>query len=90
MATGPAPQFCPWCGTPIAYEEHAHEPRYQALADQARARGEQPPDLPPRVEEILEGESFVGACNGCRTVSHVVGHRAPASEPDQPSAGISG
>ena len=34
------------------------------------------PPLPERVSEILAGESFVGACPGCRTVSHVVAHHA--------------
>lgn len=70
------PGFCSWCGTPIAFERHEHEPRYEALAEQVRARGETPPPLPERVEELLAGESFVGACPGCRTVSHVIGHRA--------------
>ncbi len=69
------PQFCPWCGTPIGYEPHEHEPRYAALAEQARARGEQLPPLPERVRALLAGESFVGVCPGCRTASHVVGHR---------------
>ena len=71
------PQFCPWCGTPIAYDEHGHEPRYALLAEQVRARGEEPPPLPARVREMLAGESFVGVCPGCRTISHVVGHRPP-------------
>ena len=71
------PQFCPWCGTPIAYEAHGHDPRYALLAEQARARGEEPPPLPERVRELLAGESFVGACAGCRTITHVVGHRPP-------------
>jgi hypothetical protein len=74
-----APQFCPWCGSPIGYEEHEHEPRYELLAAEARARGQEPPALPERVRSILAGESFVGACPGCRTVSHVVGHRAPGA-----------
>jgi hypothetical protein len=73
------PQFCPWCGTAIPYEEHDHEPRYLSLAEQARARGEEPPRLPARVEEALAGDSFVGVCPGCRTISHVVGHRPPAA-----------
>ena len=72
----PRPQFCPWCGTPIAFEEHEHEPRFELAAEQARARGGDPPPLPPRVRELLAGESFVGVCAGCRTISHVVGHRA--------------
>ena len=72
------PQFCPWCGSPIGYEAHEHEPRYAALAEQARSRGEDPPALPERVQELLAGESFVGVCPGCRTISHVVGHRAGA------------
>ena len=76
MAAPAQPQFCPWCGSPIPFEEHEHEPRDQALAAQARARGDDPPPLPERVQEILSGESYVGACPGCRTVSHVVGHRA--------------
>ena len=75
MAAEP-PQFCPWCGSPIGYVEHEHEPRYRTLADQARARGKDPPPLPERVQDALAGESFVCACPGCRTVSHVVGHRA--------------
>lgn len=72
------PQFCPWCGTPVPYDKHEHEPRYATLAEQARARGEEPPPLPKRVEDILSGESYVTACPGCRTVSHVIGHHAPA------------
>ena len=75
-ASPPRPQFCPWCGTPLVYEEHAHEPRHETLAERARARGEQPTQLPERVEEILDGDSHVGACPGCRTVSHVIGHHA--------------
>ena len=70
------PQFCPWCGSPAAYEPHEHEPRHELLAEQARARGGEVPRLPGRVAELLAGDSFVAACPGCRTVSHVVGHRA--------------
>jgi hypothetical protein len=80
MADRPPPQFCPFCGTPIAYREHEHEPRYRALAAEARARGAEPPPLPPRVEDALSGESFAGVCEGCRTISHVVGHRAAGGE----------
>ena len=69
------PQFCPWCGSPLGYEEHDHEARYAVLAEQARARGERPPPLPQRVERLLSGDSYVAACPGCRTISHVVGHR---------------
>jgi len=61
----------------VGYEEHRHEPRYELLAEQARARGEQPPPLPGRVERMLSGDSYVTACPGCRTISHVVGHKAP-------------
>ena len=71
------PQFCPWCGSPTAYEPHEHEPRHELLAAQARARGAAPPELPERVRVVLAGSSFVGACPGCRTVSHVVGHHPP-------------
>jgi len=70
------PQFCPWCGTPLAFEEHGHEPRHETLANEAREHGAEPPTLPERVEDILTGESYVGACPGCRVVSHVIGHRA--------------
>jgi hypothetical protein len=77
VSTAPAaPQFCPWCGSPIGYEEHQHEPRYESLAEQARARGSDPPPLPERVREALAGESYAGVCPGCRMISHVVGHRA--------------
>lgn len=77
MSTAPAqPEFCPWCGSPLPYERHQHEPRYATLADQASARGDQPPPLPKRVEEILRGDSHVGACPACRTLSHVIGHHA--------------
>ena len=78
MASGPPqPQFCPWCGSPLGFDQHRHEPRFAMLAEQAAARGEGPPPLPPRVQELLSGESYVAACPGCRIVSHVVGHRAP-------------
>jgi hypothetical protein len=76
MAAGAPPQFCPWCGSPLGFEPHDHEPRYAALAEQARARGQDPPPLPERVERVLAGESWIGACPGCRVVSHVIGHRA--------------
>jgi hypothetical protein len=70
------PQFCPWCGTPIGYEEHRHEPRFEVLAAEARAGGREPPPLPERVEGMLTGESFAGICPGCRRINHVVSHRA--------------
>lgn len=76
MSAPTQPQFCPWCGTPIAFEPHEHEPRYESLAEQARARGADPPPLPERVRDALAGDSFVGACPGCRIVSHVVAHHA--------------
>ncbi len=77
MSAPERPQFCPWCGTPLPFEEHGHEPRYESLAKEARARGTDPPPLPERVEDMLAGESYVGACPGCHVVSHVIGHRAP-------------
>ena len=67
------PQFCPWCGTPTPFEAHEHEPRYTELAER---KGVDASALPERVRELLAGESFVTACQGCRTISHVVGHRA--------------
>ena len=71
-----APQFCPWCGSPIVWEPRQHEPRFEVLAEQARARGAEPPPLPERLGELLSSDSYVAACQGCRTISHVVGHRA--------------
>jgi len=72
----PQPQFCPWCGSPAPYEAHEHQPRHATLADEAATRGAAPPPLPERVEEIMSGDSYVGACPGCRTLSHVIGHHA--------------
>ena len=71
------PEFCPWCGASIAYEADEHDPGYALLAEQARVRGEEPPPFPQRVREMLTGDAFVGACAGCGTISHVVGHRPP-------------
>lgn len=76
MSTGAPPQFCPWCGTPVGFEPHDHEPRFELLSERARAEGRELPPLPERVGELLSGESYVAACPGCRTISHVVGHRA--------------
>lgn len=42
----PRPQFCPWCASPLGYEEHEHEPRYAGLAAKARALDSDPPPLP--------------------------------------------
>lgn len=72
----PRPQFCPWCGTPIPFEPHEHEPHFETLAERARGRGDDPPPLPPRVRDALAGDSFVGACPACRAVTHVVTHHA--------------
>jgi hypothetical protein len=75
MAPAP-PQFCPWCGTPIGYEEHEHQARHELLSERARERGREPAPLPKRIGDLLSGESYVGTCPGCRTISHVVGHRS--------------
>jgi hypothetical protein len=72
MQAEPRPQFCPWCGSPIGFEPHEHEPRYAELAQR---KGVDPGELPDRVREVLAGAAYVGACPGCRTISHVVGHR---------------
>jgi hypothetical protein len=69
------PQFCPWCGSPTAFAAHEHEPRLEHLLAEARAAGKQPV-LPPRIADLLAGDSYVGACQGCRTITHVIGHRA--------------
>jgi hypothetical protein len=70
------PQFCPWCGSPTAFFEHEHEPRLERLLAEVRAAGKRP-TVPPRIGHLLAGESYVGACQGCRTITHVIGHRAP-------------
>src|SRR5262249_9441370 len=75
-ATPGAPRFCPWCGSPLGYRPHEHEPRIASLASAARARGAELPDLPEGIEDLPSGESFVGGCPRCRIVSHVVAHRA--------------
>lgn len=75
-AAPPRPQFCPWCGSPLAYEPHEHQPRHATLAEEASEHGHEPPPLPERVEEVLSGDSYVGACHGCHTLSHVIGHHA--------------
>ena len=76
------PQFCPWCGSPVGYEAHEHEPRYVALAERADV---DPSALPERVRDLLAGAAYVAACPRCRTISHVVGHRAAARAPRSPS-----
>jgi hypothetical protein len=77
MAQSPtAPQFCPWCGTPIGYEAHEHEPRYETLAAEAKTEGRKPPPLPERIQKMLSGESYAGICPGCKRINHVVSHRA--------------
>ena len=70
------PQFCAWCGSALEYEEHHHEPHFETLAEQARARGEEPPPLPQNVEELMRGDSYIAACPGCRVLSHVISHHA--------------
>jgi hypothetical protein len=76
MTAPPKPQFCAWCGSPLPYEEHHHEPRYETLAEHARESGEAPPPLPDRVEDLMRGESYIAACPSCRILSHVISHRA--------------
>ena len=77
MSDAPStPQFCAWCGSPLAYEEHHHEAKFETLAKEARDKGEQPPPLPDNVEELMRGDSYVGACPGCRVLSHVISHHA--------------
>jgi hypothetical protein len=59
----------------MPFSAHEHEPRVEQLLAQARAEGKEP-ELPPRIADLLAGESYVGACEGCRSVTHVIGHRA--------------
>jgi hypothetical protein len=72
------PQFCPWCGSPVGFARHEHTSRYETLREQALARGDDPGQLPERIRDLLATDAFVGACAGCRTISHVIGHRAQA------------
>lgn len=74
--TSDQPKFCAWCGAPLTYEAHHHEARFETLAEQKSAQGEQPPPLPERIEELMRGDSYVGVCEGCRVLSHVISHHA--------------
>jgi hypothetical protein len=60
----------------VPYEPHEHEPRHPTLADEASKRGHDSSPLPEQVDEVLRGDAYVGACHGCRTLSHVIGHHA--------------
>ncbi|MBW3609735.1 MAG: hypothetical protein KY463_15635 [Actinobacteria bacterium] len=46
------------------------------MADEAQASGEDPPPLPESVEDVMRGDSYIGACPGCRVLSHVISHHA--------------
>ncbi|MBA3748135.1 MAG: hypothetical protein H0W96_11690 [Solirubrobacterales bacterium] len=70
------PRFCAWCGSSLAYEQHHHEARFETLAEQARAGGETIAPLPQSIEELMRGDSYVGACPNCRVLSHVISHHA--------------
>ena len=78
VGTPSQPQFCAWCGSPLAYAPHHHEPRVATLAEQARSEGKDPPPLSETVEELMSGDSYVGACPDCRVLSHVISHHAQA------------
>ena len=75
------PQFCPWCGSPMPFREHAHESPAERIITEARRAGETP-SVPEKLEDLIFGTSFVGACHGCRNVSHVISHSA---DPDRAS-----
>jgi hypothetical protein len=59
----------------MGFSEHEHEPRFEQLLSEVDA-SKRPP-IPPQIAQLLAGESYVGACQGCRTVTHVIGHHAP-------------
>ena len=67
------PQFCPWCGTPSPYRSEPRTPLWERAAEET---GQEPPDV---MHEVLDTESFVTGCPGCRRVTHVVGHEAHPS-----------
>ena len=59
----------------MAFSEQPHESQAQKrIADARDASGV--PAIPSRIEELIAGASFVGACYGCRNVSHVISHHA--------------
>jgi len=59
----------------MAFSEHEHQSRFEQLLGEVRSEGKHP-SVPPRIADLLTGESFIGACQGCRIVAHVIGHRA--------------
>ncbi|MDP9069936.1 MAG: hypothetical protein M3N68_01345 [Actinomycetota bacterium] len=65
-----APGFCPWCGTPATYRPEDRAPLWQQLAEQSGT------EAPAVMEQALHTDAFVGGCEACRRVSHVIGHEA--------------
>lgn len=70
---GTPPRFCPWCGARSPYRSQPRTPLWQRLADETGA------DPPVAVEDALHTDAWVTGCEGCRWVSHVIGHHAGAS-----------
>jgi hypothetical protein len=58
----------------MGFSEHPHESRFSQLITEARAKGQEPA-IPSEIEDLMSGDSFVGGCQGCRVVSHVISHR---------------
>lgn len=65
-----APGFCPWCGRPTPYRPEDRTPLWQQLADETGT------PAPTVMEDALHTDAFVTGCEGCRRVSHVIGHEA--------------
>lgn len=59
----------------MAFSEHPHESHAHRRIAEVRDTGTLPA-IPSRIEELITGASFVGACQGCRNITHVISHHA--------------
>ena len=70
----------PWCGSPIAFAEWAHESPAQLFLAQARSAGAAPA-LPGEFEDLMSDPSFMGVDQGCRRITHVIRHDGGGKPP---------
>jgi hypothetical protein len=47
----------------MPFSEHPHESRFEMLISEVR-RADKEPSIPPEIEHLLTGQSYVGACQG--------------------------
>jgi hypothetical protein len=66
------------------FSEHAHASPAQRFLGEARSAGTAPV-LPDEFEELISGPSFVGVCQGCRTITHVISHGTGGSTRKDPA-----